>query len=212
MILLLLVSLACGCETDDGSGDDGVMPGGAGGAGSPAEPPTGDDAPPGDEPGGGDTVEPDPAGPGTEPPNLPEPMEMDGDGASEGAAGERADPEVDPSMDDTAPASGATGSDADASCDLGKTRVHLEDRAVAEGELCDDVVACVADAASATALVAAAPGFSCEEGDNPIEQCGDGETPCIWRPSVLDATEMAELCAATTVLADGDELLCIVYR
>jgi hypothetical protein len=74
------------------------------------------------------------------------------------------------------------------------------------GQLCDDVFACVATAADASALEAAAPDFDCSV--TPMGSCG-GVT-CQFSPSTLDASELAEICTMT-VLSPQPSLVCMIY-
>jgi hypothetical protein len=191
--------------SDGSGGDDGVDP-----AGDGADPI-------------GDAVEPAASGPGTEPPLQPDGMadpgmEMteDDDGtepeAGEGVAGSGAsDQAPEPSVDDMGDSATPGAAGGDAGCDLSKTRTQPGDRAVVEGELCDDLVVCLTDGIMQGLVTGAEPSFDCSSGENPIGLCEPSETACIWRPGVLDASEAASVCDVTAVLPPGAELVCIVY-
>jgi hypothetical protein len=105
----------------------------------------------------------------------------------------------------------ATSDDAAASDDAGPacdpTRIRfLPAGVLMEGRLCDDVFACVPTRADADALEAAAPLFDCAI---PTEGACAGVS-CVMRPSLLDAAEVAQICAVTTLPALTD-LICFVY-
>lgn len=74
------------------------------------------------------------------------------------------------------------------------------------GQLCDDVFACVASAADATALQAAAPDFTCDPA--PVGGC-TGIT-CRYSTSTLDEAELAEVCTVT-VLSPQPSVTCMIY-
>lgn len=75
-----------------------------------------------------------------------------------------------------------------------------------EGQLCDDVFACPVDAAEAARITAAAPGFVCSSA--PEGPC-TGMT-CVLRPSILDASELSQICALTQ-LGSPPALTCMIY-
>jgi hypothetical protein len=74
------------------------------------------------------------------------------------------------------------------------------------GQLCDDVFVCVASAADAAALMAAAPHYTCST--TPAAGCT--AYTCRASPSTLDASELAELCAIT-VLTPRPPITCMIY-
>lgn len=82
--------------------------------------------------------------------------------------------------------------------------------ALEPGTLCDDVFVCLASAADAAAVMAASARFTCDAA--PAGPC-PGAT-CQYAdpggPSVLDADEIAEICAVTLV-SPTPELTCRVY-
>jgi len=110
-----------------------------------------------------------------------------------------------PSSDASAPDDAATAGDAGVPCDPTRIR-FLPSGTLMEGRLCDDVFACVPTRADADALEAAAPLFDCTI---PPEGACSGIS-CVMRPSLLDAAEVAQICAATTLPALTD-LVCFVY-
>ena len=112
-------------------------------------------------------------------------------------------PAVDALVSSDAPP--ADGADAAVSCDPSRVRFSPSGTLV-EGQLCDDVFACVPSSADAAALVAAAPDFDCSGA--PSGGC-TGVT-CVFRPSTLDAAEIDEICAVTTLPSLSD-LLCMIY-
>jgi hypothetical protein len=107
--------------------------------------------------------------------------------------------------DAAAPDDAATSGDAGVPCNPDRIR-FLPAGMLMEGRLCDDVFACVPTRADAMALEAAAPLFDCSM---PAEGSCTGVS-CVMRPSLLDAAEVAQICAATTLPALTD-LVCFVY-
>lgn len=99
----------------------------------------------------------------------------------------------------------ATSGDSGMACDTTRIRFFPAGMLM-EGRLCDDVFACVPTRADAIALEAAAPLFDCSI---PAEGACTGIS-CVMRPSLLDAAEVAQICAVTTLPALTD-LVCFVY-
>lgn len=78
------------------------------------------------------------------------------------------------------------------------------------GTLCDEVVVCVRDSAEAARVMAASSRFVCSS--TPETPC-TGMT-CSYRnpggPSVIDAAELAEICAVT-VISPTPDVACVVF-
>lgn len=99
----------------------------------------------------------------------------------------------------------ANGADASADCDPSRVRFPGSGSLV-EGQLCDDVFACVPTSTDAAALQVASPAFDCS---GPTEG-GCSGVSCVLRPSILDATEIQQICAVT-LLPNVTDLVCNIY-
>jgi hypothetical protein len=77
------------------------------------------------------------------------------------------------------------------------------------GALCDDVVVCVSDDAAAARVLAASSSFVCDSPDGLCCQYREGGTG--GGPAVLDASEIAEICAVTMLEPAPDSITCVVY-
>ncbi|MEM9071392.1 MAG: hypothetical protein AAGE52_22995 [Myxococcota bacterium] len=96
-------------------------------------------------------------------------------------------------------------------CNLDAVRFAIIARGpLAVGTLCDDVFVCLDDSTTAAAVQAASSVFQCD--DETAPGCS-GET-CAYRnpggPSLIDADELAEVCAVTQ-LAPTPDVVCVVY-
>jgi hypothetical protein len=105
---------------------------------------------------------------------------------------------------------GTSGGDA-GSCNPDAVRFEfLASGPLEEGILCDGVIVCVRDAAEAARVMAASSRFQCS--GTPQAPC-TGET-CNYRnpggPGILDAAELAEICAVTLV-SPAPDIACVVY-
>ena len=98
-----------------------------------------------------------------------------------------------------------------ATCNRAAVRFEFLARGPLEvGTLCDEVLVCVAEGSEAARVMAASTLFQCTS--SPEAPC-TGMT-CAYRnpggPGVLDAAELAEICAVTLVTPTPD-LACVVY-
>jgi hypothetical protein len=101
---------------------------------------------------------------------------------------------------------GGSGSDAGLRCDPSAVRFSPSGGSLEEGQLCDDVFACVASHDDGVALMAVAPEFSCT--DAPDGPCS--AVTCRYGTSTLDAAELAEVCDVT-LLSYVEDMVCMVY-
>ncbi len=137
-------------------------------------------------------------------------------------AATRLDASADPAAASDASSDAAMARDAttsDASRDASRDAASCDPSAISfpmggslmEGQLCDDVFACVAGPTEAMALRAAS-GMTFECDAAPKGPCS-GWT-CVYRnpggPSTLDAMEIADICAVT-VLSPRPTLVCRIY-
>lgn len=94
-------------------------------------------------------------------------------------------------------------------CDLDRTRQLPDGGPIAEGAYCDDIVLCSPDAALAGDIEAAAPEFVCEAGS------GDCATRCFYGgeggSGDVTAAVMEQICAASVLLEEFDDITCYVY-
>lgn len=131
-----------------------------------------------------------------------------GDSGSDASASNDSGGDVGSTSDagvDAAPTNDANVDAGAPSCDESRVMFVPPGGHIAVGALCDDVYVCPADAAGAATI--AALGFTC--GARTEGPCTTAMS-CVLRPSTLDATEVQEICAVTTLSAPPP-ITCIVY-
>lgn len=132
-----------------------------------------------------------------------------GDAGSDASASNDSGGDVGSTRDaglDAAPAANDANVDGGApSCDESRVTFVPPGGHIAIGQLCDDVFVCPADAAAAATI--AALGLTCSA---TTEGPCTTATTCVLRPSTLDAAEVQQICAVTT-LGAPPPITCIVY-
>ncbi len=131
----------------------------------------------------------------------------DADARTDAAA---ADARTDTGMADASTAADAGPPDG-GSCNESAIRyAALASGPLMEGTLCDEVWVCLRDPSQAASILAASPRFVCD--GPPGSGCSGGR--CFYRnpggPGLIDASELAEICAVTRV-TPTPEVVCIVY-
>ncbi len=103
-----------------------------------------------------------------------------------------------------------TGDGGQVGCNPAAVRFVPPGGALRVGQLCDDVVACASSDVEAAAVMAASKKFRCQ----PLPSNGCPSWTCLYAdpsgPSVLDETEIAEICRVT-VLSPTPRMTCFVY-
>ena len=135
--------------------------------------------------------------------------------ARDAGADARTDAAAADARTDTGMADASTAADAGppdgGSCNESAIRyAALASGPLMEGTLCDEVWVCLRDPSQAASILAASPRFVCD--GPPGSGCSGGR--CFYRnpggPGLIDASELAEICAVTRV-TPTPEVVCIVY-